>query len=379
MSLQIHASVPERGVQIDLELDLVAPTGAASAVAIVGPNGAGKSTLLQLVAGLLRPRDGRIVLDGRVLAEVEAGRTRTWVPVHARRIATLSQDPLLLPHLTALGNVVFALRSQGVSRRGAAARARALLAELGLAEFADRRPSQLSGGQAQRIAIARAIAAEPSLLLLDEPMAALDVDVAPVIREQLDAVLETTPALLVTHDVLDAITLAEQIAVIESGAVVSHGPALAQLARPSTTFAARFAGLNMLTGVWADGAVELADGGRLPGGSGHADGESVRAVFRPSAVRLLGTARETPPAASHALLHRTVRRLEPHGDLVRVRTEDLSADLAPHRIAELGLRPGDAVRAVIPAEDVSVHAVSGRSAAPDEQPAGESSGEPARV
>lgn len=392
MTLQIRASVPQRGVDIDLEIDL-RPDGAGRAdggtVAIVGPNGAGKSTLLQLVSGLLRPQDGQVVLDGRVLTDVVDGRVRTWVPVHSRRVASLSQDPLLLPHLTALGNVVFALRSQGVGRREAASRARALLAELGLQDLAARRPGQLSGGQAQRIAIARAIAAGPDLLLLDEPMAALDVDVTPVIREQLAAVLSTTPALMVTHDVLDVITLADQLAVIEAGRVISHGPALDRLSRPATAFAARFAGLNMLEGIWEDGAVRLPDGARLAVadplhgvgdsvgalgsvGALHADGTSVRAVFRPSEVHLLphGEAREEvadapgnspgtdPSGLVRAPLRRTVRRLDPHGDLVRVRTEDLVADLTPQRIAELSLRPGDAVQAIVSPQHVAVHAVS---------------------
>lgn len=174
MSLSLRAAVAERRVDLDLEV------AAGETVALIGPNGAGKSTALALVAGTLRPSSGEVALDGRILSG-----PRAWVPPHRRRVTTLGQDPVLFPHLTAAGNIRFALRSQGMARSRAREESHRWLDELGIGALAGRRPTQLSGGQAQRVAIARALAADPQLLLLDEPMAALDVDVAPTLREQL--------------------------------------------------------------------------------------------------------------------------------------------------------------------------------------------------
>src|SRR5699024_751846 len=174
MSLHVTASVPERRV----ELELAVQDG--ETLALVGPNGAGKSTVLSLVSGALRPARAEVVLAGRVLTG-----ERDWVPPHRRSVTTLAQDPVLFPRRAALGRPRSAPRSQGVRRARAREEAVQWLGELGLSEFAHRRPSRLSGGQAQRVAIARALAADPRLLLLDEPMSALDIDVAPALREQL--------------------------------------------------------------------------------------------------------------------------------------------------------------------------------------------------
>jgi molybdate transport system ATP-binding protein len=335
MSLRLTASVPERGVELDLAV------AGGETLALAGPNGAGKSTVLSLVSGALRPARGEVVLDERVLTG-----ERAWVPPHRRRITTLSQDPVLFPHLTARGNVMFPLRSQGASRRRAREEAGRWLTELGLEDLADRRPSRLSGGQAQRVAIARALAADPRLLLLDEPMAALDIDVAPALREQLRRFLAPRTAIIVTHDVLDALTLADRLAVLERGRVVEQGPTQELLSRPRTAFTARFAGLNLLTGRWDGRAVILADGSRLPAHAAPttADG-AVHAVFRPSAVR--------PVDAGG--IPRTVRRLVPHGDLVRMSTGDLAADLPPQEIAARHLEPGAPVRLEVPPEAVTTY------------------------
>ena len=327
MSLSLRAAVPERG----LDLELTVADG--ETLAVIGPNGAGKSTMLSLIAGALRPASGQIVLDERVLTGEHA-----WVPSHARKVTTLSQDPVLFPHLTALGNIMFALRSQGAGRTGARREAERRLAELGIPELADRRPSQLSGGQAQRVAIARALAADPRLLLLDEPMAALDIDVAPALREQLRRFLAERTAIIVTHDVLDALTLADRVAVLEAGRLVELGPTQELLRRPRTAFTARFAGLNLVSGRWDGRAVVLADGARLPAAAAHHPGDQVHATFRPAEVTLVETGG----------LPRTVRSLTPSGDLVRVRTEDLSADLPPQEIAARRLEPGVSVRLQVP-------------------------------
>ncbi|MGO1228759.1 MAG: sulfate/molybdate ABC transporter ATP-binding protein [Brachybacterium sp.] len=344
MTLSVRAAVPERGI----DLELTVPDG--ETLAIIGPNGAGKSTLLSLIAGALRPASGQIVLDGRVLTGqglTDQGLTgeRRWVPPHDRKVTTLSQDPVLFPHLTALGNIMFALRSQGVGRARARQEAERWLAELGVPELAGRRPSQLSGGQAQRVAIARALAAEPRLLLLDEPMAALDIDVAPALREQLRRFLAERTAIIVTHDVLDALTLADRIAVLEEGRVIEQGSTQELLTQPRTAFTARFAGLNLVSGRWDGRAVVLADGAQVPAHAAYHPGGQVHAAFRPARVTLADTGG----------IPRTVKSLAPSGDLVRVRTEDLSADLPPQEVAARRLEPGMPVRLQVPPEAVTTY------------------------
>jgi molybdate transport system ATP-binding protein len=352
MSLRVRASLPERGVEVDLEL------GTGERLALVGPNGAGKSTILQLIAGTLRPRDGSITLDDHELTAVESGRTRTWVPPYARAVTTLSQDPLLFPHLTARGNIVFALRAQGMPRGRARTEASDWLARIGLTGLADRRPSQLSGGQAQQVAIVRALAADPRLLLLDEPMAALDIDVAPALREQLRRVLAERTAIIVSHDVLDSVTLADRIAVIERGRILEQGPTADVLARPQEPFTARLAAVNLVSGIWDGTAVHLGerDGpGRLRGRPARAleTGTAVRAMMRPASIGV--TRGEEDPRPGTTVLHRTVSGLEVLGDLVRVRAGGIAADLTPQRVAALRLHAGDDVRLEIPDEEVSVY------------------------
>ncbi|HEX7351861.1 ABC transporter ATP-binding protein [Brachybacterium sp.] len=330
----MSAAVPERGVEVDLTV-----TGGQT-LALVGPNGAGKSTVLSLISGALRPARGEVVLDERVLTG-----ERTWVPPHRRKVTTLSQDPMLFPHLTARGNIMFPLRSQGMARAQARHEAGRWLSELGIPELADRRPSGLSGGQGQKVAIARALAADPRLLLLDEPMAALDIDVAPALRELLRRFLAPRTAVIVTHDVLDALALADRIAVLEGGRVVEQGPTQELLARPRTAFTARFAGLNLVTGRYDGEAVVLADGSRLPAPAAPCGGRAVHAVFRPASVRSLDSGG----------LPRTVRSLAPSGDLVRVRTEDLSADLPPQDVAARHLEPGATVHLEVPPDAVTTY------------------------
>lgn len=348
MSALVEARVDERDVDIAFEV----ATG--ETVALLGPNGAGKSTTLDVLGGLLRPDAGRVVVDGDELTG--PGR---WVRPHARRTALLAQDALLFPHLSALENVAFGPRSTGSSRREARAAAVHWLGEVDAAELADRRPAQLSGGQAQRVAVARALAADPRLLLLDEPMAALDVAVAPALRQLLRRVLADRTTVLVTHHVLDALLLADRVVVVEGGRVVEQGPTADVLTRPRSAFAARFAGLNLLAGT-ADpadpAAVRRPDGTVLhgtPGDPRPVAGEAAVAVFRPSAVAVH---REPPGGSPRNVLPAVVTELEPLGDAVRVRAGDLAADVTPAAVAELGLAPGTAVTFVVKATEVDLYA-----------------------
>jgi len=210
-----------------LDVELAVPAG--SVVALMGRNGAGKTTAVAALAGLVPIDAGRVVLDDAVLEDVAAGAS---VPPELRPIGVVQQQAALFPHLDVRANVAFGLRTRGMRRRAARDRADALLAEAGLAEFADRRPSALSGGQAARVALVRTLAREPALVLLDEPLAAIDAELRPALRDAVRAQLAgfAGSALLVTHDVRDAEALADQVVVVDAGRVVQRGP-LAALRR----------------------------------------------------------------------------------------------------------------------------------------------------
>jgi molybdate transport system ATP-binding protein len=327
-------------------------------VAVLGPNGAGKSTLLDVLAGLVRPERGRLVVGGRTLVG-EA----THVPPHRRSVGLLSQDPLLFPHLTALGNVAFGPRARGQRRRVAEARARALLSEVDAADLADRRPRALSGGQQQRVALARALATDPALLLLDEPFAALDVDAAPALRGLVRRVLRANPrtqVVLVTHDPLDALVLADRVLVLDRGRIVEQGPTKTVLSAPRTPFTARIAGLDLVAGLAHPDGVLTPDGTVVTGVRGEdvVDGEPAVAVFRPAAVAVHI---ERPHGSPRNVFPATVAAMEPHGDVVRVRAggpgwvAGLTADLTPAAVADLLLTPGDEVFLAVKAAEVDVH------------------------
>ena len=217
---------------------MVAP---GEVVAIVGPNGAGKTTLLRALAGLEAPVAGRVTLDGRVLDDAAAG---VHLPPQQRAVAVMFQDVRLFPQLDARDNVAFGPRSRGASRARSRAVAEERLAEVGVADLARRRPVELSGGQAQRVGLARALAVAPDLLLLDEPLAAVDatarVELRELLRDRL-AVLER-PALIVTHDPADALALAGRIVVLDAGRVVQDAPAAEVRARPGSAWVARMLG-----------------------------------------------------------------------------------------------------------------------------------------
>ncbi|MEP6814891.1 MAG: ATP-binding cassette domain-containing protein [Marmoricola sp.] len=349
MTLEACATVTDRGVDLSLGV------GDHEVVAILGPNGAGKSTMLAVIAGLLRPDHGRATLDGRVLFDVgRPDAAQVWVPAHARGVALLAQEALLFPHLSALDNVAFGPRSVGHSRRESRTIASRWLEEVDATQYADRKPAQLSGGQAQRIAVARALAADPHLLLLDEPMAALDVAVAPALRQMLRRVLTDRPVVIVTHDVLDALLLADRVVVVEHGQVVEDGPTAEVLARPRSGFAARIAGLNMVRGTLVGHGVRTSDGLLIEGLAEEPveQGQAALAVFRPSAV---GVYRQPPGGSPRNVISVTVTELEPHGDQIRVRTAGLSADVTAAAVADLDLAPHTPVLFAVKANEVAIY------------------------
>ena len=373
--LELTATVRRREFTLDVSLSVAR----GEVVAVLGPNGSGKSTLLGVLAGLLRPDAGRVVLAGKVLTDTVAG---VHVPTHHRGVGLLAQQALLFPHLTALANVAFGPRCHGVGRREAAERAGRLLAEVDVAELARRRPSQLSGGQAQRVALARALAGEPELLLLDEPLAALDVDSAPALRGLLRRVLRgsgpdapaspPTTGLLVSHDVLDALVLADRVIVMTAGSIVEQGPTREVLTRPRSPFAARIAGLNLVPGVGTAGGLRTADGTTVAGqdaGEGLADGSAAVAVFPPSAVSVFRT---RPDGSPRNVVEVRLAGMEPHGEVVRLRAEPvaggqpwvagLAADVTPAAVADLAdaevLAPGARLWFAVKATEVQVHAAA---------------------
>jgi molybdate transport system ATP-binding protein len=347
-------------------LDVAIDLAAGQTLAILGPNGAGKSSLLDIVAGLLRPDTGHAMLAGRTLfrlgdqpadpgadsadpsgaasadpadpasaATLAAG--SRWLPPHRRGVSLLAQQPLLFPHLTVLDNVAFGPRSAGQSRRQSRATAAHWLEEVDALDLADRKPAQLSGGQAQRIAVARALASAPALLLLDEPLAALDVGVAQDVRRMLRRVLAGRTVIFVTHDILDAFTLADRVLVVHNGTIVEQGPTRDVLRRPRTGFTAELAGLNLLTGVGTAAGLQLDDGTTLTAAGGAPPARAAALAVSPSAVAV-SLAR--PPAGISNVVAATIRDLDPHGDLVRVHSALLAADVPASLAVDLDLRPG---------------------------------------
>lgn len=214
MSLDVDARLEQRGLELSVSV------AAGRTLAVTGSNGAGKSSLLEILAGLLVPDTGRAVLDGRVLFDLDGRGRGPWVPAHDRGVVLLAQDPLLFPHLSVLENVAFGPRSRGTDRYRARAAAAQWLEAVDAAPLARRRPAELSGGQAQRVAVARALAADPRLLLLDEPFASLDRTAAPALRELLGRVLAGRMAVVVTHEQADVDALADAEVRLERGRVV---------------------------------------------------------------------------------------------------------------------------------------------------------------
>ncbi|MFF4489609.1 ABC transporter ATP-binding protein [Streptomyces sp. NPDC001544] len=330
--------VVERG---SFRLDVALTAAPGDVVALLGPNGAGKTTALRALAGLVPLTGGHLRLDG---AELDGTRPE------ARPVGVVFQDYLLFPHLSALDNVAFGPRCQGAGKAEARARAAEWLERMGLAEHASARPRRLSGGQAQRVALARALATRPRLLLLDEPLAALDartrLDVRARLRHHL-AEFEAV-AVLVTHDPLDAMVLADHLVVVEDGRVVQEGTPSDIARHPRTDYIAHLVGLNLYQGE-AEGHTV-----RVDGGAGITTAEDltgpVFVAFPPSAVTLH---RDRPTGSSARNLWRCeVTGLETHGDQIRAALTGelpLVADLTTVAAAELDLRPGATVWATLKA------------------------------
>jgi len=328
-------------------LDVTLTAAPGEVLALLGPNGAGKTTALRALAGLAPLTGGHLRLDGRTLEEP---RRRVRVAPEGRPVGVVFQDYLLFPHLSALENVAFGPRSRGVPKAQARALAAALLDRMGLADRAGAKPRRLSGGQAQRVALARALATGPRLLLLDEPLAALDAGARLEVRAELRRHLAgfEAVAVLVTHDPLDAMVLADRLIVVEHGRVVQQGSPAEIARRPRTDYVARLVGLNLYQG--------LADGHTVRTGSGptlttteRLDGP-VFVAFPPAAVTLH---RDRPDSSARNAFRAAVTGLESRGDQVRVALTaggtTLTADVTTLAVAELALHPGVHVWATVKA------------------------------
>ncbi|MEV5608886.1 ABC transporter ATP-binding protein [Streptomyces sp. NPDC052225] len=331
--------VVERGA---FRLDIALTAAPGEVVALLGPNGAGKTTALRALAGLAPLDGGRLRLDGTEL---------DGTPPESRPVGVVFQDYLLFPHLTALDNVAFGPRCQGRSKAEARTEAAAWLDRMGLAAHAGAKPRRLSGGQAQRVALARALATRPRLLLLDEPLAALDARTRLEVRAQLRRHLAEfeAVAVLVTHDPLDAMVLADRLVVIEHGHVVQEGAPSDIARRPRTDYIAQLVGLNLYRGRAEGHTVHVSDGGPAITTTEELDGP-VFVAFPPGAVTLH---RERPTGSSARNLWRCeVSGMETHGDRIRAALTGelpLAADLTTVAAAELGLHPGVTVWATVKA------------------------------
>ncbi|MGK5549849.1 ABC transporter ATP-binding protein, partial [Streptomyces sp. URMC 127] len=318
-------------------------------IAVVGPNGAGKTTLLRALLGLTTRATATTLTLGD--KDVSAN------PPHQRHISWVPQDTALFPHLTALANTAYGLRAQGVPKKEAHHRAHHWLTRLDVAELAHRRPGSLSGGQAQRVALARALAAGPRLLLLDEPLAALDQSTRSAVRHTLRTHLADFPGvcLIVTHDPVEAVSLADHVLVLEDGGTVQYATPAELTRHPRSPWVARMLGRNAWRGkATAEGTVLLDEGASLIAADAADRTAAGLAVVGPEAVSL----HTAPPTAGSPrnVWQGTIREITAHGGRLRVLVSgepDVVAEITPAAAAELGLSEGTPVWVSVKATEIT--------------------------
>jgi molybdate transport system ATP-binding protein len=321
-------------------------------LAVLGPNGAGKTTLLRALAGLVPIDGGRIYIDDVLVDDPAAD---IFVPPERRSVGVVFQDYLLFDHLRALDNVAFGLREHGFRRVEARVRAAALLTEVGMEAHASARPRELSGGQAQRVAIARALAPEPKLLLLDEPLAALDIQTRAETRRQLRLILGRFDGarILVTHDPVDALVLADRILILEQGEVVQIGTPDEITSRPRSEYVAELVGVNLYRGRADGNHIRVGDAVVTAAGPHAGD---VMMIVPPNAVVLH---RYQPSGSARNAWCGTVAGLEYLGTRGRVRVRvvgalTIVAEVTPAAVHELALTEGTEVWAAVKATEIEV-------------------------
>jgi len=347
MSVEANIRVSLGNFLLDVEMQVAD----GEMLAVLGPNGSGKTTLLRTLSGLLPIDAGRISIDGMVVDDPAAD---TFVPAEKRSVGLVFQDYLLFGHLSALDNVAFGLRERGMGRSAARTQARKLLGEIGVDVNHAARPRELSGGRAQRVALARALATEPTLLLLDEPLAALDVRTRVDTRQHLrDALSRFGGArVLVTHDPIDAVTLADRLLIVENGHAVQEGRPDEVLNNPKSSYVAELAGVNLYRGRAVGDEIDVGDEVIV---SADAHTGDVIAIIPPQAVVLH---RVLPRGSARNAWPGTIVGIERTGSRVRVRvagTMPIVAEVTPAAMSALGLTAGIQVWAAVKATEVEVY------------------------
>ncbi len=322
-------------------------------LALLGPNGAGKSTVLRCLAGLTPIDSGRIVIDGDVVDDPAAD---VFVEPEQRQVGVVFQSYLLFEHMSVLENVAFGLRARATPKAEARRVARDWLDRVGLTGYADQRPRVLSGGQAQRAALARALATHPRLLLLDEPLAALDAGTRSTVRRDLRNHLSTFDGMrvLVTHDPVDAYALADRVAILDGGRLVQVGTFAEVSAHPRSRYVADLVGINLVEGTITEGVLTTSNRAAVVI-AGAAPGPAF-AVIRPASIAV---DRERPVGSSiRNVWPGVVTEIDRLGDRVRVRVDGvlpLTAEITVGALESLELRPGDDVVVTAKATDIETY------------------------
>jgi len=336
---------------LDLQVDIEVQPG--ELLALLGPNGAGKSTVLRCLAGLAPLDTGSITIDGTVVDDPAAD---VLVEPEDRPIGFVFQNYMLFDHMSVLENVAYGLRARKTPKSEARRLAREWLHRVGLADYADQRPRALSGGQAQRAALARALATSPRLLLLDEPLAALDVGTRASVRRDLRHYLESFDGMrvLVTHDPVDAYALADRVAILDAGRIVQIGTLAEVTAHPRSRYVADLVGVNLVAGDVANGVLTTSTGTTVVIADA-APGPSF-AMIRPHSVAL--ALHTVEGSSARNVWSGAITDVDRLGDRVRIGIGGelpLTAEITVAALEALGLRPGDDVTASVKATDIEVY------------------------
>lgn len=349
--MSLAASIELQLGTLNLQAELDVKPG--ELVALLGPNGSGKTTILRCVAGLAPIDKGRIAIDEVVVDDPDDG---TFLEPEQRSIGLVYQNYLLFEHMTVLENVAYGLRARRTPKSEARTIARQWLDRVGLGDYAEQRPRALSGGQAQRAALARALATNPRLLLLDEPLAALDAGTRSVVRRDLFRHLETFDGMriLVTHDPVDAYALADRVAIVDAGRIVQTGTLAEVSAHPRSRYVADLMGVNLVSGT-IDNGVLISQSGASVVIAAELTGPAF-AVIRPNSILLANDHRALTSARN--VWSGTVGDIDRLGDRLRIRiigVLPLIAEITPAALEALRLRPGDEVFASVKATDIDVY------------------------
>jgi molybdate transport system ATP-binding protein len=348
--MTLHADIGLRLGTFTLDVDIHVEPG--EVLAVLGPNGSGKTTMLRALAGLLPIDSGRIRIDEIVLDDPAGD---VFVPPERRPVGVVFQQYLLFEHLSARDNVAFGLRARGVAKSDARRQANDWLEQVGLARHAGARPRELSGGQAQRVALARALAIGPRMLLLDEPLAALDASTRRQVRRDLRQHLDAFDGIriLVTHDPVDAYALADRVAIFDHGTIVQTGTLADITAHPRSRYVAELIGTNLITGTITADSLTTPDGVHVAV-IAEFTGPAF-AVVRPQSITVSRHVADTSARNTFTGVIDDIDRL---GDRVRVGIDapiHLTAEITAGALDTLGLRPGDVVHAAIKATDVDTY------------------------